>query len=334
MGFPEKEGEVFSVKDLIIGLDIGGTSTKAGLLNESGEVIHKWEIPTDKRDYGSHIIGDIWESITKTLKELQIENRILGIGAGAPGFVDKETGMVYEAVNIGWKNFDLGNKLKRVSHLPVFVENDANLAALGENKKGSGDNAKDLIAITLGTGVGSGIIANGKILSGMNGTAAEIGHIIADPNGYPCNCGRTGCLDTIASATGIVHQAMDYIKENPDSSLAVYYRMHGALDARDVFDLARDGDEASEHIIDHTTDVLGFMVASAATIINPSTIIIGGGLSKAGKPLLEKITHYFRKYALPRISENCEIRLAQLGNDAGMIGAAYLVKSELNQVLA
>ncbi|MGY0691349.1 ROK family glucokinase [Virgibacillus sp. FSP13] len=322
------------MEDLIIGLDIGGTSTKAGLLNVSGEVIHKWEIPTDKKDHGSRIIEYIWESITKALKELQIDNQILGIGVGAPGFVDKETGMVYEAVNIGWKNFDLGNRLKNLSNLPVFVENDANLAALGENKKGSGSNAKDLIAITLGTGVGSGIIANGEILSGMNGTAAEIGHIIADPNGYPCNCGRKGCLDTIASATGIVHQAMDYITENPDSPLALYYRMHGALDARDVFELARDGGEASEHIIDHTTDVLGFMVASAATIINPSTIIVGGGLSKAGNLLLDKITHYFRKYALPRISENCEIKLAQLGNDAGMIGAAYLVKSGLKQVLA
>ncbi|WP_106496296.1 ROK family glucokinase [Lentibacillus sp. Marseille-P4043] len=322
------------MEDLIIGLDIGGTSTKAGLLNVSGEVIHKWEIPTDKKDHGSRIVEYIWESITEALKELQIENQILGIGVGAPGFVDKETGMVYEAVNIGWKNFDLGNRLKNLSNLPVFIENDANLAALGENKKGSGSNAKDLIAITLGTGVGSGIIANGEILSGMNGTAAEIGHIIADPNGYPCNCGRTGCLDTIASATGIVHQAMDYITENPDSPLALYYRMHGALDARDVFELAREGDKASEHIIDHTTDVLGFMVASAATIINPSTIIVGGGLSKAGNLLLSKITHYFRKYALPRISENCEIKLAQLGNDAGMIGAAYLVKSGLNQVLA
>ncbi|GAB3063914.1 ROK family glucokinase [Virgibacillus ainsalahensis] len=322
------------MEDLIIGLDIGGTTTKAGLLNKSGEVIHKWEIPTDKKNHGSYIVDDIWRSITKTLKELQIENRILGIGAGAPGFVDKETGMVYEAVNIGWKNFDLGNKLKHVSNLPVFVENDANLAALGENKKGSGDNVKDLIAITLGTGVGSGIIANGEILNGMNGTAAEIGHIIVEPNGYPCNCGRIGCLDTIASATGVVHQAMDYVIENSNSSLAEHYRKNGSLDAKDVFALASDGDTASEKIIDHTTDVLGFMIAGAATIINPSTIIIAGGLSRAGESFLQKVTDYFKKYALPRISENCEIRLAQLGKDAGMIGAAFQVKRELQYALS
>lgn len=320
------------MEDLIIGLDIGGTTTKAGLLNESGEVIHKWEIPTNKRDHGSHIVGDIWESITKTLQALQIENNILGIGAGAPGFADKETGMVYQAVNIGWKNFDLGNKLRNVSQLPVFIENDANLAALGENKKGSGDNAKDFIAITLGTGVGSGIIANGEILSGVNGTAAEIGHIIADPNGYPCNCGRRGCLDTIASATGIVHQAMDHISENTKSVLAEHYGKYGTLEAKDVFALALEGDTVSEHIIDHTADVLGFMIASAATIINPSIITIGGGLSNAGKSLLDKITDYFRKYALPRISDNCEVRLAQLGNDAGMIGAVYLVKGQVKQI--
>ena len=333
MGFSWQGREVFSVKDLIIGLDIGGTSTKIGLLSVSGEVIHKWEIPTDKKDNGSHIVDNIWNSITKTIKELQIENKLLGIGAGAPGFVDKETGMVFEAVNIGWKNFDLGNKLRDLSNLSVFIENDANLAALGENKRGSGNNAKDLIAITLGTGVGSGIIANGELLSGMNGTAAEIGHIIAEPNGYRCNCGRVGCLDTIASATGIVHQAMDYIADNPNSLLALNYREHGELDARDVFDLARDGDPGCEHIIDHTADVLGFMVASVATIINPSSIIIGGGLSKAGNLLLDKINFSFKKYALPRISANCEIRPAQLGNDAGIIGAAYLVKSGLKQVL-
>lgn len=321
------------MEDLIIGLDIGGTSTKAGLLSQNGEIMHKWKIPTDKKDNGSHIVDDVWDSITKTLNALQIENKILGIGAGAPGFVNKETGLVYEAVNIGWKNFNLGSELNRVSHLPVFVENDANLAALGENKKGSGDSVKDLIAITLGTGVGSGIIANGELLSGMNGTAAEIGHIIAVPNGYPCNCGRKGCLDTIASATGIVHQAMDYITENLDSSLAEHYRKHGILDAKDVFLLAMDGDVASEHIVDYTTDILGFMTAGAATIINPSIIIIGGGLSNAGEPLLQKITKYFRKYALPRISDNCEIRLAQLGNDAGIIGASYLVKDRLKYVL-
>lgn len=322
------EGE-FSLEDLIIGLDIGGTATKAGLINGNGEVIHKWEIPTDRSDQGSNIVSDIWESITKTLETLQLNHDLLGIGVGAPGFVDKNTGMVHGAVNIGWENFNLGRQLELVSNLPVFVENDANLAALGENKKGSGDNASDLIAITLGTGVGSGIIANDELLSGVNGTAAEIGHIIAEPNGYPCNCGRKGCLDTIASATGIVHQAMDHVTKNPDSVLASHYKKHGILDSKDVFDSAMNGDVASEYIIDHTIDVLGFMIAGVATIINPSVIIIGGGLSKAGKPLLQKTTAYFKKYALPRISQDCEVRLAQLGNDAGMIGAAYLVKGKL-----
>src|SRR5699024_4297083 len=171
---------------------------------------------------------------------------------------------------------------------------------------------------------------NGDILNGTNGTAAEIGHIIADPNGYPCNCGRVGCLDTIASATGIVRQAMDKIAEHPNSALASHYQKHGKLEAKDVFNFAQDGDIASESVINRTTDILGFMIGSAATIINPSQIIIGGGVSKAGETLLEKIKKSLRKYTLPRINDCCEVKLAQLGNDAGIIGAAYLVKSNLN----
>lgn len=315
----------------MIGIDIGGTTVKIGLINHDGHIICNWEIPTNKDNKGTRIVHDIWTSITGTLSKQKIENEILGIGVGAPGFVNRDTGVVYEAVNIGWENFNLQKEFKKLSDLPVFIENDANLAVLAENWKGSGNQSKDVMLITLGTGVGSGIIVNGDIVSGVNGTAAEIGHIIADPNGYPCNCGRVGCLDTIASATGIVRQAMEVIVKYPNSALAARYNENKKLEAQDVFELAKNKNQESESVINRTTDILGFMIGSAATIINPSKIIIGGGVSKAGESLLSKIRMSFNKYTLPRISNDCELELAQLGNDAGIIGAAYLVKSNINQ---
>ncbi|MEI3598043.1 MULTISPECIES: ROK family glucokinase [unclassified Oceanobacillus] len=322
--------------ELMIGIDIGGTTVKIGLINHNGEFLVKWKIPTNKDNAGKTIVKDIWASITDTLSKHKIENKIIGIGVGAPGFIHPETGIVEEAVNIGWKNFNLTEELHRLSSLPVFIENDANLAALAENWKGSGNSAENLIFITLGTGVGGGIIANGEILNGTNGTAGEIGHILVTPNEYRlneyrCNCGRVGCLETIASATGIVHMAMDHIKEAPHGVLAARYNQRGMLEAKDVFDCATSGDEASQRIIDRMSDMLGMAMANMAVTINPSQIIIGGGISKAGEPLLAKITAAFKKYALPRVSECCEVKLAQLDNDAGMIGAAYLVKSRFGK---
>ncbi|WP_319418028.1 ROK family glucokinase [Virgibacillus necropolis] len=303
------------------------------LLNEGGDIINKWETPTNKKDNGIYIVDDIWNSITNNLAKLPIEkNKILGIDVGAPGFVNEKTGMVYEAVNIGWENFELADLLKDRSGLPVFVENDANLAVLGENWKGAGNQERDIIAVTLGTGVGGGIIANGVILNGFNGTAGEVGHIIVDPNGYPCNCGRIGCLDTVASATGIVHQALDKIEEDPTSTLANYYYRNGNIDAKDIFYLASKGDVTCKNKINRTADVLGLIIANTATIINPTKVLIGGGLSKAGDQVLHLITKYFQKYSLTRISDVCEVKIAQLGNEAGVIGAAYLVKQKLQNL--
>ncbi|WP_053367837.1 ROK family glucokinase [Bacillus sp. FJAT-27245] len=318
--------------EIIIGIDIGGTTVKIGFLNLQGDIIHKWQIETNKESQGLYILDEIWDSVAGKISEWNISN-ILGMGVGAPGFVDKTTGIVHEAVNIGWQDFKLRQELEKRSGIPVYVENDVNLVALGENWLGAGNNTKELLAITLGTGVGGGVIANGEILNGMNGTAGEIGHIIADPKGYPCNCGRTGCLDTIASATGIVHQAMDRIEENPESGLAALYHKNGTIDAKDIFDLAKKGDRICEEIINRTADLLGLLIANAAMIVNPSKIIIGGGVAKAGEQLLRPVRHSFQKYSLPRISEKCKIETAKLGNDAGMIGAAYLVKQERQNIL-
>lgn len=317
----------------MIGLDIGGTTVKIGFIDEQGGILERWEIPTNTKNQGISIVNDISDAITNKLATLELDKHsIIGIGVGAPGFIDVSTGFVYEAVNIGWKNFDLGGQLKEKLGLPVFISNDANVAVLGENWKGAGRQARNLIAVTLGTGVGGGVIANGEILDGVNGTAGEIGHITVEPNGYQCNCGRYGCLETIASATGIVRQAMDRISEYPTGDLAIYYKKRGNLTTRDIFELAGKGNEQCEQILYRTADVLGFVIANMGLIINPSKILIGGGVSKAGEPLLHMISNAFESYALPRVRKVCEMKIAQLGNDAGIIGAAFLVKQKLQGI--
>lgn len=322
------------MEKIIIGVDIGGTTVKIGFINDYGEILNKWEIPTNKSNAGMSIINDIWQSIYLQLTDLHLTTDIiLGIGVGAPGFIDGDNGFVYEAVNIGWENFELAKQLKDKSGLPVFVGNDANIAVLGENWKGAGKQARNVIAITLGTGVGGGIIANGMILNGENGMAGEIGHTTIDPQGHNCNCGRKGCLETIASATGIARQAMDKLENNPTSTLAAHYRKTGAITAKDVFDLAGNGDADCKDIIHNTADTLGLFIANMGTTINPSKVLIGGGVSKAGDQLLIEIKNAFDKYALPRVSDICEIKIAQLGNDAGIIGGAFFVKQKLLDII-
>ncbi|QDP40605.1 ROK family glucokinase [Radiobacillus deserti] len=317
--------------EYLVGIDIGGTTVKMAIFEKEGTIIEKWEIPTNKDNQGISIPNDIWTSIKNKLQSNSVSvSSVLGMGVGAPGFIDSDIGNIYEAVNIGWKkNFDLGNQLHLASELPVFVDNDANLAALGENWKGAGNLAENLIAITIGTGVGGGIITNGQVVNGSNGTAGEIGHIMVEQHGAPCNCGRNGCLETVTSATGMVRQAKEGLTSQPTSVLKEMLEKNGDLTTKDLFDAAKDGDALSISIIERVSDVLGLAIANVATIVNPSKIVIGGGVSKAGDDLLIPLRKAFDAYCLPRISEACEFRIAQLGNDAGVYGAAYLVKQKL-----
>lgn len=322
------------MEKVLLGIDIGGTTAKIGFIREDGTIIEKWEIPTNTENQGLSIAKDVWESVEEKQSSLHIsKDSLQGIGVGAPGFINEETGLVYQAVNIGWENFALADEFKKLTGLPVYVANDANVAVLGENWKGAGNQAENLIAVTLGTGVGGGIIANGSIISGENGTAGEIGHITVDPEGHLCNCGRKGCLETITSATGIVRQALHLIEENPQSELAAYYKDVGEITAKDVFDLAKKGDKLCDQVVHHTADVLGLVIANTATIINPSKILIGGGVSQAGEEFINLIEKQFQTYALPRLSDICEVKIAELGNDAGIIGAAYLVKKHLDEAV-
>ncbi|WP_347862753.1 ROK family glucokinase [Salimicrobium sp. PL1-032A] len=309
-----------------IGIDIGGTTVKLAVLTIEGEMIHKWEIPTAKEESGKSIVSDIAASITETLDALHLDRTtVTGIGAGAPGFIDQQTGYVYEAINIGWKEFDMGEELSEATGFPVWADNDANIAALGEKWLGAGKGCESMLAVTLGTGVGGGIIVNKQVINGANGTGGEIGHITVKPDSaHYCNCGRYGCLETEASATAIARKAVE-MKTAGNSD---YLSSIKEPTAKDVFEGYERKDEGCQSIVLDVTDQLGLALANLAVSINPEKIVIGGGVSKAGDSLLSPLKESFDAYALPRVSAVCDFSIAKLGNDAGVIGGAYLVKTK------
>jgi glucokinase len=316
----------------LVGVDLGGTTVKLAFVNMDGEIIHKWEIPTDRSEQGKNITTDIAKAIDEKLRELdESKSRLVGIGIGAPGPVNMANGEIYEAVNLGWKNYPLKDRLEVETSLPVIVDNDANIAALGEMWKGAGGGAKNLICVTLGTGVGGGIIVNGHIVHGANGAGGEIGHITSVPKGGArCNCGKTGCLETIASATGIVRIATEKLTQtNVESVLRTIYNEQGKVTAKDVFDAAKEQDAFALEIVDDVAFHLGLALANLANGLNPEKIVIGGGVSKAGHILAENVRTHFKRFAFPRVAEAADITIATLGNDAGVIGGAWLVKTKL-----
>jgi glucokinase len=318
----------------LVGVDLGGTTIKMAFVNMYGEIVHKWEIDTDHSEQGKNIVTDIAKSIDQKLEELdQPKSKLLGIGMGAPGPVNTETGVIYQTTNLPWKNYPLKDVLEVETSLPVVVDNDANIAAIGEMWKGAGNGAKDLICVTLGTGVGGGIIANGQVVRGTNGAGGEIGHMtsIAE-GGAPCNCGKTGCLETIASATGIARIAKEKLAKGETTSvLQQIYKENGKVTAKDVFDAAKANDELALEIVDYVTFHLGLALANLANGLNPEKIVIGGGVSKAGDILVKHVRTHFDRFAFPRVAEGATIAIATLGNDAGVIGGAWLVKQAFSQ---
>ncbi|WHY76123.1 ROK family glucokinase [Neobacillus sp. WH10] len=319
----------------ITGVDLGGTTTKIAFIAMGGEIVHKWEIPTDNSNEGQNITTNIASAIDEKLAQLgETKDKLVGIGMGAPGPVDYETGIILNVVNLGWKdNYPLKESLEAASSLPAAIENDANCAALGEMWKGAGNGAKDLVCVTLGTGVGGGVIANGNIVQGINGAAGEIGHITAIPSGgAPCNCGKSGCLETVASATGIVRLAMLELNKNDSSGeLSKLFVENGKITAKDVFDCARNGDQLAKKVLEEVSFHLGFVLANIANTLNPEKIVLGGGVSKAGNILLEAVNNNFAKFAFSAVRNSTDLALATLGNDAGVLGAAWLIKNKLNQ---
>jgi glucokinase len=317
---------------VLAGIDIGGTAIKAALLNLDGDILLKESLPTPVEQGEDGVLTRIAEMVEELLARQGLTKASLaGIGVGVPGPVEEETGMVYQAVNLGWTQTPLKEKLERLSGVPVYVDNDANNAALGEMWRGAGQGAKDLVMVTLGTGVGGGVIINGKVVHGVRGVGGEIGHITMEPQGGPpCNCGKTGCLETYASATAIIREGILAAQEGESTALANILRQNGTLTAKDVFDAAKAGDPGARKVVEKAAHYLGLGLSHIANLLNPSKIVIGGGVSAAGEFLLERVRQSFLRYSFSHAGTSCEIVPAILGNDAGVIGAGWLVRSQLD----
>lgn len=316
----------------VIGIDLGGTTAKCAVLNQKGEIQTKWSIETDISEEGSKIIPNLIQSINHQLDRFQLTAEdFIGIGMGSPGTVNRIEGTVIGAYNLNWKTLQLvREQIEKGTGIPFFIDNDANVAALGEQWIGAGNNEPDVVFITLGTGVGGGLISDGQLLHGAIDAAGEIGHVTVEPEGYLCTCGKKGCLEQYASATGVVHLARDLSEEYAgDSQLKFLIDDGQDIDAKTIFDLAKDGDDLAEMIVDRFAYYLGFALANVANLLNPSTIVLGGGVSKAGEFLAEKVRTVVSEFSFPTIREITKVKIAELGNDAGVIGAASLVLNEI-----
>lgn len=317
----------------VIGIDLGGTTAKIGILNQNGEIEKKWELPTDISKDGMLIIPNIITSIKEVLKTDKLEaSDFLGIGMGTPGTVNRTNGTVIGAYNLNWKTEQLiREQVESSTGIPFFLDNDANVAALGEQWKGAGNNEKNVSFITLGTGVGGGLVSDGSLIHGAVDAAGEVGHITVEPYGYECTCGKKGCLEQYASATGIVRLAFDLTADHPEESeLKILVENDEVIDAKRIFDSAKAGDTYANHVVDRFSFYLGLALGNIANILNPSTIVLGGGVSQAGDFLVERVRKVVEEFTFPTIRPITKIKIAELGNDAGMIGAASLVLNELN----
>lgn len=304
------------------GVDLGGTTVKMGLFRPDGEVVDKWEIPTIKDNEGSQILPDIANSIIDKMAEKNIDKEnVIGVGIGVPGPVDNE-GFCNKAANLGWKNkIDLEGEFHKLTGLKVKGGNDANVAALGEAWKGGAEGYSDVVVVTLGTGIGGGVIVGGKVLVGASGAGGEIGHIhIQDGEEEACGCGNHGCFEQYGSATGIVRLANRRLSKDNETSVL----RDGELSAKSIFDAKKAGDKVACEIVEEYGEYLGKGLAAVACVTNPQVFVIGGGVSKAGEVLLPLIQKNYVKYVF-HASADAKFVLAKLGNDAGIYGSAKLV---------
>lgn len=309
---------------IVVGVDIGGTAIKVGICSMEGELLHTFEGPTEV-EKGSDVVCD---NIAKYAKQIVEESpftweQVEGVGIGIAGFLDIANGIVKQSVNLFFDNVPLKAILEEKLNKRVLVNNDANVAALGEAWAGAGRGINDCVCYTLGTGVGGGVIINGKIVEGFAGMAGELGHMVTVPDleAIQCNCGQMGCLETVSSATGIIRMAKDAVARGDRTSLTFVEDIM----AKDVIDAAKAGDEVAARIVTRAAFYLGKSLGTMAVVLNPQRFIIGGGVSKAGEFLFEQIREAFKKSAPAMAQEGVEIVPAILGNDAGVVGAAGLI---------
>lgn len=304
------------------GVDVGGTTVKLGFFTADGTLTEKWEIPTRTADGGAAILPDIAEAIDGCLARKGVEKSdVLGIGIGVPGPVSDE-GVVNRCVNLNWGVFNLHEALSALTGLKIKAGNDANVAALGEYWKGGGAGSRSAIMVTLGTGVGGGVILDGKVLNGAHGAGGELGHItVSAPDKAPCTCGKRGCVEQYASANGIVRVTKERLAQ---CDTATTLRSFDPLTSRDIFDAAKAGDAFAVETLEIVFDYLGEAIASACCVCDPERIILGGGVSKAGQYLLDGVARHFEIHKFHACA-GTEFSLATLGNDAGMYGAFRLI---------
>jgi len=303
------------------GVDLGGTTVKIALFDETGLMLAKWEIPTVTTDGGSRILPDIAASIAQFIDQKAIpRDAVIGVGIGVPGPVDSR-GVVNKCINLGWGVFNIAEELSALLGFPVKAGNDANVAALGEYWKGGGKGCDNMVFVTLGTGVGGGIVVEGKLLHGAHGSGAEIGHMVLNRDEtVPCNCGKYGCVEQYCSATGIVTLANKALAASDEVTAL---RTNEVITCKYVFDCAKAGDALALQVLDQYYRYMGEFLGNLCDVVDPDVVVLGGGVSKAGQVLLDGIRPYFDRYVF-HAARGARFALASLGNDAGAYGAFKL----------
>lgn len=313
------------MENYIYGIDLGGTTVKMGLFDGEGNMLDKWEIVTRKEEEGKYILPDIAASIQKKNEERGIaKDEILGIGMGVPGPVN-EDGVVLKCANLGWGIFSVAEELQKLTGVEkIKVGNDANVAALGEQWKGGGRGFDSIVMVTLGTGVGGGVVLNGKILTGSNGAAGEIGHLTVNIHEKNvCGCGKRGCLEQYSSATAIMRDARERVANTDTPSLL---RDYPEITGREIFDAYQAGDDMAEDVVNSFAEYLGLGLSHVAHVLDPDAFVLGGGVSKNGPVVADVVKEKYEKNVMFALKDK-EFRLAELGNDAGMYGSVRMVLS-------
>ena len=312
---------------IAIGIDIGGTSIKGASINSSGQILDLFSLRVNKADTPEKTIGELSKIILEFLSEHVYEEQISGIGVGVPGIVDFDKGVVLSSPNLPtWNGFNIKEFLQKTTNLPVFLNNDANVAALGECVFGAGKKYQNMILLTLGTGVGGGVIINKNIYDGNEHRGAELGHMVIELNGRECGCGRKGCFEAYASATALIKDTKEAMKNHPESELHKVKEELGEVTARNAFVAARRGDKAANEVVDNYVMYLGEGILNYCNIFRPEAVILSGGVANEGEYLLEKVNAYLKEHEYGmHLSPKVELGFAELGYDSGKIGAACLV---------
>lgn len=313
-----------SEKPYSVGIDIGGTNTVFGIVNKDGKVIAKGSIKTKGYDNFEGYLSELHKQLSELIKKNDAEGKIAGIGIGAPG-ANYHTGEIFNAANLDWgQRVPLAKRVSEIfGGMPVAVTNDANAATMGEMKYGAAKGMDDFIMITLGTGVGSGIVSNGKLIYGHDGLAGELGHIIVERNGRSCGCGRKGCLETYCSSTGVVRTAKEFLKKDEPSLLREI--PEDKLTSKDVYDAAMKNDKMAKEIFDFTGKILGEALADMTAFSSPEAFVLFGGLMRSGDLLLEPLKKSFDESLLFIYTDKPKILVSKLNEDDGaVLGASAL----------